>query len=406
MYIIELARQIMRDMAARKVRSGLAMFGIFWGTLSVIILLALGHGFYHYNRKNLLSITDGTILFWTGARHKNYKGLPKGSALHLKVNDIMNLKRALPAIARITPRIKRYHQAFSYHEQKMNGTVVGVAADFDKIKQVRLSAGRFLNALDVRQHLKVVVLGSEFKSELFGQTSAIGKAVYFQGVPFTVIGVLGNDPVHGRWLKRHAYIPYTTATDLWGRVNVENFMVIPKNINHATQLIQQIRDYLGYRYHFSPKDKDALMVFNVTKLLRFFLWFFLSIEIFLGACGFMTLAVGAVGVANVLFLIVSERTAEFGLRMAIGAKPKDILGQVLLEALLIVFLAGGLGIVVSAVCISFLQMIPLPTWIGVPDYSWQIMLITVVLLGMVAMLAGIFPARRAAKMMPVEALSF
>lgn len=406
MYLGELTAQILRDMQARKVRSLLAMFGICWGTLSVIILLALGHGFYQYNRRNVLSIADGTVIFWTGRTHKSYKGMPKGATVHLKLKDLHALAKALPSIAMISPQIMRFHQPLSFRSKTINGTMVAVSADFNKIKQIKLAHGRFLNALDQRQHLHVVVLGSDLTTELFGTARAVGQQVLFQGVPFTVIGVLGSDPVHGRWLRRNAFMPATTAKDLWGDIDVQNFMVVPKNIQQTDQMIAQIKNYIAFREHFSSADDSALMVFDVTKLMQFFLDFFFAIEIFLGFCGFMTLAVGAVGVANVLFLIVTERTKEFGLRMALGAKPRDILTQVLLEAAIIVSLAGGMGVLLAVLAISVLQTVPLPHWLGMPDYSGAIILSTIGLLGLVAMLAGIFPARRAAQMMPVEALSF
>ena len=165
-----------------------------------------------------------------------------------------------------------------------------------------------------------------------------------------------------------------------------------------------MRTYLGYLYHFSPDDTNALMFYDTLKIFNFFNWFFVGIQLFLGLCGSLTLAVGGLGVANIMFLIVTERTKEIGLRMAVGARDSHILIQILCEALILVVLGGLFGITLSYLTVFILQFITLPAWIGKPTISLSIAFITIAVLAMIGVLAGYFPAKRASRMDPVDAL--
>ena len=144
----------------------------------------------------------------------------------------------------------------------------------------------------------------------------------------------------------------------------------------------------------------------MRKAFDFFQWFFKSINLFLGFCGLLTLAVGGISVANMMFLIVTERTPEIGLKLALGAKDKHILGQVLLESFVIVFLGGLLGFLVSSLVLISLADISLGGWLGTPSLSIPVLIGTVIILAFVALLSGFFPALRASRLQPVEALSF
>jgi putative ABC transport system permease protein len=254
----------------------------------------------------------------------------------------------------------------------------------------------------------VVVLGESINKSVFKGEKAIGKMITLWGIPFTVIGVLKDSAGSGGagWLSQKAMIPYTTMIQIKGNLDVGMFSAMPKKVSEALMVKQGVKNYLANLLHYNPADTGALNSPDLTKLMRYFTIFFLAIEVFLGFCGLLTLIVGGISVANMMFLMVTERTREIGLRMALGAKRKNILFLVLLETFLIVALGGFAGIVFSKAVVLIFDNVALPSWLGQPHiHSWT-MMITVLILFLVTFLAGIFPARSASRMQPVDALSF
>ena len=181
---------------------------------------------------------------------------------------------------------------------------------------------------------------------------------------------------------------------------------MPRDIANSNQLQKAIISYFSGIFHFDPTDNSAFSFFNMNDVYEFFKWFFAGIELFLGFCGIMTLGVGGIGVANVMFLIVNERTPEIGLRRAIGATDKHILWQIMLEALIIVSFGALIGFAISGLSILLLQHINLPHWLGKPTLPLTVYIATITVLIFTALAAGYFPARKAMRMEPVTALSF
>jgi len=407
MYLWELFIHILRGMQQRKLRSLLALFGIVWGTVAVVMLLALGQGFYLHNKKSMASLTSGAIMGQPGQTSKAYLGLPQRRAIHLKASDIVNLPKHIAGIRATSPLLGMWQQraVLVYHDQHTRHTPIsGVAANYAKLANLPLQhSGRFINPLDSKQHSAVVVLGYKLKQRLFKQHAAVGETITLQGIPFKVIGVLKNAD-QTQWLSHFAFIPYTTYIDLFGNQVIAQFVIMPDDINNSTTLQKEILGYFSVRYQFAPDDKQAIHFFDFNKIAQFFMWFFRCVQIFLGFCGSLTLAVGGVSVANIMFLIVTERTREIGLRMALGARDGHIMLQIMLESVMIVFMGGLGGIVLSWLGVSLLQLMTLPNWLGTPRISVMSAVATFIILAIVAILAGFFPARRAIKMQPVVAL--
>ncbi len=407
MYFVNLCGQILRDLWAHKLRSFLALFGIISGTVTVVLLLALGTGFSAAGKTNMLKLVDGTFFVVPGITGESYQGYPKGQKLHLKASVIANLPRYISGIKTAAPMLSQ-REIISHGDKHHNKEIDGVSDSMGYLQKINIDAGgRFLNPLDIANKAYVVVLGDRLKGQLFGNKPAVGKKVSIGNMNFTVVGVIQKAEGNAyNWYKNTAIIPYTTYINLYGDQDVQYFIVLPKPNTDTKTVDANMKALLAFKYHFNKDDKTALTVFDTTAMFAFMNWFFIGIQIFLGLCGSLTLGVGSLGVANIMFLIVSERTREIGLRLAVGAKESHILTQILLETFIIVGLGGVIGFLLSFMAIVIMQYIGLPDWLGVPVMSTKVVVVTLSVLFALGLVAGIFPARRAAKMDPVEALGY
>jgi len=311
----------------------------------------------------------------------------------------------VPGIERISPALMTDTQIV-YRNKMFDTTVYGTAPDAQQIRKVKISqSGRFFNQVDVDAGRRVTVLGDKLKRELFGSGEAVGRSVLINRVPFVVVGVIQNadDNVYN-WYDEMALIPYTTFISVWGNNDVTYFFILPDPSFDASQVKQSVINYFASRFRFSPQDDSAIRVVDTTKFFNFVKWFFIGIELFLGACGVLTLAIGCLGVANILYLIVSERTREIGLRMAVGATERRILLRMMSEGFLMILIGGGLGFLLAFLIAEILKMMPLPYWLGTPHISLSVSAATILILSLFAFVTSFFPARRACKMDPVEAL--
>jgi putative ABC transport system permease protein len=404
-------QQVFFSLWRHKIRSALALFGIIWGTVAVILLLAIANGFYTANQKNLAFLNGGTVFAWGGKTSKPYQGSPPGQSIHLRITDLLAIVENVPQIKLFSPIYflsNQHENILSYQDKQTAATIQGVNADQGEMQSlIAFPGGRFIDAFDVAERHRVVFLDNEIKLSLFGTENAVGKIIMIEGVPFLIIGIA--DPAHKNILihmTKSIYVPYTTFLSLWGPKDIDFFFVQPTSSVHTAALKQSIKNMMARKHHFDPGDEQALMMPDTEDLQLFFQWFFRIIEIFFGVCGALTLSVGGLGIANMMFLIVTERTREIGLRMALGAGPVHIMTQFMLETLLLVGSGGVIGFILAGSCLQILQQLPLPEWLGTPHTSWTTIMITLSILLSVGALAGYFPARRAANMQPVQALAF
>lgn len=404
MYVTTIIKQIFEELMAHKLRSSLAIFCIAFGTLAVVVLLALGTGFCEATSKNLFSITGGTFAVWMNRTEKSYGGYPKGRHNHLTLNDVMELPKIFPNIALVSPQ--RFKQAsISYNGKAYTKTIEGTAPDHQLLDKIKLTThSRFINQIDVASKARVAVLGGKITQILFGSTNALGKQFLINGAPFTLIGIVHKDNKRKSFDDR-IFISNQAYETLFDDANINFFFVLPKPDVNPVQFEQLLRSHFARKYCFDKNDKGAFGLWGSYKFFQFIKWFLIGIRLFLGFCGAMILAVGSIGVANIMFLIVTERTYEIGLRKAIGATDRQILEQLLFEALMIIGIGGGLGIGVAIAIIKVLQHVTLPAWLGMPELSWQTMVITIIVLALTGLITGFFPAKRAASLDPIEALT-
>jgi len=407
MYIIPLCQQIFRELWLHKLRSILALFCITWGTLTVILLLALGDGFQIASKKNMLSIADGAFFIIPTRTSLAYQGFPKRQPIKIQVSDVINIKQSIPSLVAATPILTTSARlGAGTRETKKN--LFGVGLDFSKIRKLQLTQNsRFITPFDIAHDARVAVIGDKLKNELFKNQNALGKNITINSINFQVVGTL-EPPAKATYshYDNSAIISYVSFMTLYDQPNANFIALLPDPKLDPDTVEQNLRNYFAYKYHFSPKDTKALKIFSSAKIFQFFTYFFIGIKLFLLACGTLTLGVGCLGVTNIMFLIVTERTKEIGLRMSLGATDANIFLQIMLEALAITSIGGFLGFFLSASIITTLQHISLPEWLGVPILSTPSAFVTIFILIVLGLIAGYLPAKRAAKMDPITALGF
>ena len=277
-----------------------------------------------------------------------------------------------------------------------------------------VAGGRFINIEDVEQKRRVVFLGYKLANDLFKGESPIGKMIDINGFPFKVVGVMPkkfqNSMSNGPDDQR-IVIPYTTFTSIWPRRSVWYIAVKPKNPSDNILVRNRIREVLGRKYRFDPEDDRAIGVWDSIEDEEMMRKIFKGIQIFLGVVGGMTLLIAGVGVANIMYVVVKERTREIGIKRAIGAKRRHIVSQFILESILVTGIGGVLGTLGAAAIITVVNMLPLDQnpsteFVGSPNFSSDIAIFTVLVLTSIGLFAGLFPARRASRVDPVEALRY
>jgi len=402
---------LFQDLRAQKTRTLLTLFGIMWGTMSVILLLAFGAGVQKQNVKNMHGIGEGVVILWGGTTGMPFKGFNKGRSIRFIESDVELIRQEIRKIQYISPEYSTSRPKIKGPLNVEQTNVTGVIPEYEQIRNVIPAAGgRFLNDKDLAANRRVAFIGNRLRDFLFGANKdVIGKPVFINETPFTIIGVLKKKVQNSNYNTRddnRVFIPATTFKSMFGHRNLANIVYKPFSPSDSPAIKNGLYELMGKRYTFDPNDKDALWLWDTAEFLQVFENFMLGFQIFLGIIGSFTLTVGGVGVANIMYVVVKERTREIGIKRAVGAKKVHILSQFLAEAGVIVALGASIGSLLAYAIIKLVGMLPEDALenIGAPILSPNVALISLLLLGLIATIAGYFPARRAATIDPVEAL--
>ncbi len=407
MNIIVSFKQFFNDLRRQKLRSLMTMFGVFWGTCSIVLLFAFGKGIMEQQLISQKGIGDNIAIFWPGITSKEFKGLPSGRRIRPTEDDIRLVKSKAEMVMRISPEFSR-SALLKVGKNSSSRRVHGVWPEFGAMRNVIPAPGsRFLNAADERERRRVIFIGNLLKEDLFGEDEAVGQTMLVNGMPFTVIGVMqekNQDSSYNGRDSRKSYIPSSTFNAMFSRRYVGNFVAQcdPKVSMDMTRA--EILEILSTKYKFDPTDREALSVWDTTEGFAFLKNFFMAFRIFLVGIGVATLITGGIGVSNIMNVVLEERTKEIGIKMALGARKSVILTQFIVETLLITGVGGLFGFVFAYAVVKAVPMMGLTEFIGVPEVDVTGGLIVVGLLAIVGLFAGIFPARRAANLQPVQAL--
>ncbi|HEU0093358.1 MAG TPA: ABC transporter permease [Vicinamibacteria bacterium] len=406
-------RLFLVDAARNRKRIGLTVMAIAWGTLSIVLLLSFGEGMKRSFHRTSRGMGEGIGVLWPGATTRAYAGLPSGRPIMFTDEDAELLAARIPEITAISREYSK-RVPVARGTKTVNARVRGVDPSFGAMRNIIPAAGgRFLDDLDSTLKRRVVVLGDELATDLFAKDDPIGKTVTINQSTFLVVGVMQPKVMMGMYSgpdKGQASIPAPTFKAMFTDAKLGNMVYKPASEQMADQAKAQIYRVLGRKYRFDPDDTRALGIWDTRENQRITGNIALGIQMFLGIIGGLTLFVGGMGVANIMYAVVKERTREIGVKMALGAKVRQVMSPFVLEALTMTILGGTLGTVVGVVLMQIIAALPLKgeafEFLGRPTFSPAIAAATSLILGTVGMLAGYFPARRAASVNPAESLRY
>lgn len=404
-------QEILYTLRQNKLRTALTAFGVFWGIFMLILLLGAGRGMQNGVYDDFGSDVMDFIVVYTGTTSVAHNGRGVGRYIELTQDDINTIQQKIPDVRFISAENKRDGISLVYGKKTGSFGVHGVPDDYFKIKEsIPFNFGRKLNPLDDQQMRKITVIGTAVSERLFGKDiDPVGKNIRVNGVVMKVVGVFYDKGERGRDSER-IYIPQTTFQKLFGTSDkVGSIWLRPLEGVDGFKLEESVIQLLKQRHQVSPEDRRAIRSFNMAEPAKMVNGLFLAINGFIWFVGLGTLMAGIVGVSNIMIITVKERTREIGIRKALGATPFGIVSTLLMESILVTAIAGYAGL---ALGVGLLELISfalnsagakLPFFQN-PEVNFQVAVTAIILLVVVGALAGLMPALKAARIMPIEAM--
>nr|WP_324257310.1 ABC transporter permease [Cellvibrio fontiphilus] len=404
-------QEILYTLRQNKLRTALTAFGVFWGIFMLMLLLGAGRGMQNGVYEDFGSDVLDFIVAYTGTTSVAYKGMGLGRQIQLTLDDVAALKQQVPGIRFIAAENQRNGIAIHYEQKNASFAVLGVPEEYFAVKEgIPFNFGRKMNRLDQQELRKVAVIGTVVAERLFGKDAdPINKDIRVNGVMMKVVGVFYDKSNRGRDSER-VYIPQPTFQKMFGESNrIGAIWLRPELGVDGFEVEKKVIEVLQRRHSVSPEDRRAVRSFNMAEPAKMVKGLFIGINSFIWFVGLGTLMAGIVGVSNIMIITVKERTREIGIRKAIGASPFSIVSTLLLESILVTSIAGYAGLVLGVGLIELISFglnsvgAQMPYFKN-PEINFQVAITAIVLLVVVGALAGLMPALRAAKIMPIEAM--
>jgi putative ABC transport system permease protein len=414
MPILEIFKQTIAALWSTKLRSFLTMFGIVWGIMSVILLVGLGIGFSIDQKNHMKSIGTDIAICFGGKTGLPWQGYAAGRNVVLKADDAVAIQQLAPLVKNVSPELLQTVSEVSQWNAA-NRAVRGVWPEYQNFRSLHLEQGRAMTPDDEASGARVVVLGSESNRQLFPGKAALGETLAIAGYPYTVVGVLAGKHQNGSYGSgpdnSQLFVPFSAMQrdfppsavgDVVGQVH--DIVIQPISPDVHVAALRQVRQILGDRHHFDPTDQDALWVWDTLEGAQMLDKIFRAMTIFFAVVALLTLALGGIGVMNIMLVAVTERTREIGVRKALGATAVDIRRQFLVESAIITLVSGAFGLAGGLGIIAALRLLPLPDILPHPVVSATAVMASLLTLAGITLTAGTYPALRAARLTPIECL--
>jgi putative ABC transport system permease protein len=404
-YVIE----IFHSLKAHKIRTILTAFGISWGIFILIVLLGISGGLKEGVFNLFKGFTKNTVWFHGGRTDKNSNTRESGKNIQFSMKDINKITRLNSQILYISPEINNQGTRVFFEDEQMYINVKGVSNQYFQLKGLKLGKGRPFNYKDIKNICHVAVVGDRIKQNLFKNTNPIGQDIIIENCYYMIIGTLDKKSFFAMNEQNSVFIPRTTFSKTIREAEKFNSFGITVKGNTTKHLINRVESYLSREYNFPVTDQSALYIVDYKEQLSMFSNFFNGFNLFLVFVGCCLLLSGIIGVSNIMYIIVKERTYEIGIKKAIGAPSSKILMEYILESVILTVLAGITGIILGIGTLIIIDLL-------LAEYSSDKQLITktmiemkyvvlsIMLLSFSGFIAGVFPAKKAAEVKPVEAI--
>jgi len=409
-------KEILEVLTKNWFRTLLTAFGVFWGILILIILLAAGRGLENGIRADFGDIATNTMFMWTRETTKAYKGLPKDRRYNFKLSDVESIREQVPGLRFISPRNQL--GGFRGTNNVIRGIKTGafnVYGDYPEIinqDPMTITSGRFLNQLDIKEKRKIAVIGEGVRNSLYDvDENPLGTYIKIQGVNFMVVGTYKKRSTDGdgEEVQKEIYVPFTSFSQAFNRADNVGWMAITANDGMSiTRLKDRIVNVVKENHKIHPDDLRAVGYFDLYQEFNRVETLFGAMRVIAYFVGILVLLSGIIGVSNIMLIVVKERTKEIGIRRALGEHPWSIRKQILMESIFLTIMSGMAGIVLGALFIYGINAIieitgPVDMFMN-PSVSLGVVSGALMILMTSGLLAGFIPAQSAIRVRPVDAL--
>src|SRR5580693_6114521 len=410
--ILDIIGQTFRALWAHKLRSFLTMFGIAWGVGSLLLLVGVGEGFRSGNRKQFDSIGENVMFIWSGQAPAMQGSFTSLRQYYLTVRDYQDIVRECRSVRAAAPVIQRNDIRAVSDFYQSSGRVMGVPASITDIRYLPIKEGRWINDLDDSQKRAVIVLGDEARRTLFYGRPSVGSTIMLNGIRFEVIGTLeriGHGDNNNQNLQSyvpfsvmHEYFPPQNVGETTDVISMMNYQPKSRALHETAQ--KEVHQVIARNHGFDPSNPDSFNEWDTIQTVDQVGKIFDAMNTFLGSVGLVTLGLGAIGIVNIMLVAVADRTREIGLRKALGATNRSVMFQFFVEGAFLTLLSGTIGIGLAAGLMALLAGVNLGDGFDPPKLVASTAALAVVSLAVAGVVAGLYPARRAAMLQPVEAL--
>lgn len=410
--VLEIFAQTFRTLWAHKLRSFLTMFGIAWGVWSLLLLVGLGEGFRTGNRKQFDELGENVMFIWGGRAPVLNGSFTSMKWYYLTYRDYLDVANSCPDVKLAAPLIQRNDVRAVSDFFQSSGQLIGTPADLKEIRYLPIADGRWLNDLDDSQKRPVVVIGDEARRLLFPGQQAIGSYILLNDIRFQVIGTLkrtgrGDNSTENLRMfvpfsVMQMYFPPTNVGELNDAISYMNYQPKSRDVHEIAKL--EVHKVIAKNHGFDFNDEDAFDEWDTIRSVDEIGKIFDAMNDFLGSVGLVTLALGAIGIINIMLVAVADRTREIGLRKALGATKRSIMFQFFVEGAFLTIISGLVGMAGAWGLMALLAMLPQPPGFDTPRLVASTAILAIGSLAIAGIAAGLYPAHKASTLQPVEAL--